>query len=34
MAVPMKFLTDDLEAMKSAGLYGTIRFIESPRAPG
>jgi glycine C-acetyltransferase len=29
MAVPMKFLTEDLEAMKQAGLYGTIRTIES-----
>ncbi|HDQ93512.1 MAG TPA: 8-amino-7-oxononanoate synthase, partial [Synergistetes bacterium] len=27
----MKFLTEDLEAMKSAGLYGTIRTIESPQ---
>ncbi|HAG22281.1 MAG TPA: 8-amino-7-oxononanoate synthase, partial [Synergistaceae bacterium] len=25
----MKFLTEDLEAMKQAGLYGTIRTIES-----
>lgn len=31
MAVPMKFLTEDLEAMKAAGLYGTIRTIESPQ---
>ena len=31
VAVPMKFLTEDLEAMKSAGLYGTIRTIESPQ---
>ena len=31
MAVPMKFLTEDLDAMKSAGLYGTIRAIESPQ---
>jgi len=31
MAVPMKFLTEDLEAMKQAGLYGTIRTIESPQ---
>ena len=31
MAVPMKFLTEDLEALKSAGLYGTIRTIESPQ---
>lgn len=31
MAVPMKFLTEDLEAMKKAGLYGTIRTIESPQ---
>jgi glycine C-acetyltransferase len=31
MAVPMRFLTEDLEAMKEAGLYGTIRTIESPQ---
>ncbi len=31
MAVPMKFLSEELEAMKSAGLYGTIRTIESPQ---
>lgn len=31
MAVPMKFLTEDLEAMKRDGLYGTIRTIESPQ---
>jgi len=31
MAVPMRFLTEDLEAMKQAGLYGTIRTIESPQ---
>ena len=31
MAVPMKFLEEDLEAMKQAGLYGTIRTIESPQ---
>jgi glycine C-acetyltransferase len=27
----MKFLTEDLEAMKRDGLYGTIRTIESPQ---
>jgi glycine C-acetyltransferase len=27
----MRFLTEDLEAMKEAGLYGTIRTIESPQ---
>ncbi len=31
MAVPMKFLTEDLEAMKRDGLYGNIRTIESPQ---
>ena len=31
MAVPMQFLTDELEAMKRDGLYGTIRTIESPQ---
>ncbi|MFP4482793.1 MAG: glycine C-acetyltransferase [Thermovirgaceae bacterium] len=31
MAVPMRFLTEDLEALKEAGLYGTIRTIESPQ---
>lgn len=31
MAVPMKFLTEELEAMKRDGLYGTIRTIDSPQ---
>jgi glycine C-acetyltransferase len=31
MAVPMSFLTEELDAMKQAGLYGTIRTIESPQ---
>lgn len=31
MAVPMQFLTEELEAMKRDGLYGTIRTIESPQ---
>jgi glycine C-acetyltransferase len=31
MAVPMKFLSDELDAMKQAGLYGTIRTLESPQ---
>ena len=31
MAVPMKFLSEELDAMKQAGLYGTIRTLESPQ---
>ena len=31
MAVPMKFLSEELNAMKEAGLYGTIRTLESPQ---
>lgn len=31
MAVPMKFLAEELDAMKQAGLYGTIRTLESPQ---
>jgi len=31
MSVPMTFLTEELDAMKQAGLYGTIRTIESPQ---
>jgi glycine C-acetyltransferase len=31
MGVPMKFLTEELDAMKQNGLYGTIRTIESPQ---
>lgn len=31
MAVPMKFLAEELETMKQNGLYGTIRTLESPQ---
>ena len=31
MAVPMKFLTEELETMKQGGFYGTIRTLESPQ---
>ncbi|MEA3507532.1 MAG: glycine C-acetyltransferase [Synergistota bacterium] len=31
MSVPMTFLAEELDAMKQAGLYGTIRTIESPQ---
>lgn len=31
MAVPMKFLAEELETMKRNGLYGTIRTLESPQ---
>lgn len=31
MAVPMDFLAEELAAMKEAGLYGTIRTLESPQ---
>ena len=31
MGVPMKFLTEELDAMKQNGLYGTIRTLESPQ---
>ena len=31
MAVPMKFLTEELESMKQGGFYGTIRTLESPQ---
>ncbi|NCB17643.1 MAG: 8-amino-7-oxononanoate synthase, partial [Synergistales bacterium] len=27
----MKFLSEELDAMKQAGLYGTIRTLESPQ---
>jgi glycine C-acetyltransferase len=30
----MKFLSDELDAMKQAGLYGTIRTLESPQGRG
>ncbi|NLL36156.1 MAG: glycine C-acetyltransferase [Fretibacterium sp.] len=31
MAVPMKFLAEELETMKQSGLYGTIRTLEGPQ---
>ncbi len=31
MAVPMNFLTEELESMKQGGFYGTIRTLESPQ---
>ena len=31
MAVPMKFLSEELETMKQGGFYGTIRTLESPQ---
>ena len=33
MAVSMDFLAEELEAMKQAGLYGTIRTLEGPQGP-
>ena len=33
MAVSMTYLSDELDAMKAAGLYGTIRTLESPQGP-
>ena len=29
----MDFLAEELEAMKQAGLYGTIRTLEGPQGP-
>ncbi len=31
MAAPMRFLSDELDAMRRGGLYGTIRTLESPQ---
>ena len=31
MAVPMKFMSEELERMKKEGLYGNIRTLESPQ---
>jgi len=31
LAAPMRFLSDELDAMRRGGLYGTIRTLESPQ---
>jgi glycine C-acetyltransferase len=33
MAVPMSFITEELDRMKKEGFYGNIRTIESPQGP-